>query len=132
LTNTSVQSLAADASNIYAGFALGGVWRRSLSDMVTSVPLSVGEAPQVFTLAQNYPNPFNPSTTIRYELARSGNVKLEVYNTMGQSIALLVNSRQEAGYHEVTFDGSRSSSGLYFYRMQAGQYVATKKMLLLK
>jgi hypothetical protein len=132
LTNTSVQSLAADASNIYAGFALGGIWRRLLSDMVTSVPPSVGEAPQVFSLAQNYPNPFNPSTTVRYALPSRALVVLSVYNTLGQQVTTLVNETQDPGYHDARFDGSNLASGVYFYRLQAGDFVATKRLLLLR
>jgi hypothetical protein len=88
--------------------------------------------PKEFSLMQNYPNPFNPSTTIRYGLPQRSQVTLTVYNTLGQSVSTLVNGDMEAGYHEVKFDGSGLSSGVYFYRMQAGSYVETKKLLLVR
>lgn len=88
--------------------------------------------PMVYTLEQNYPNPFNPSTTIRYSLPHRSPVSLTVYNTLGQQVASLVQGQQEAGAYEVKFDGSNLASGVYFYRLQAGNYVATKKLLLMK
>jgi hypothetical protein len=83
-------------------------------------------------LAQNYPNPFNPSTTIRYGLPKSAHVMLSVYNTLGQHAATLVNESQLAGYHEVRFNGSGLASGVYFYRMEAGSFVETKRLILIR
>jgi hypothetical protein len=88
--------------------------------------------PAAFALEQNYPNPFNPTTIIRYALPQARRVRIEVYNTLGQQVAQLVNGDQEAGYHEVQFDSSGLASGVYFYRLQAGTYVETRKLLLLK
>jgi hypothetical protein len=88
--------------------------------------------PVSFTLAQNYPNPFNPATTIRYTLPHRSQVLLAVYNTLGQRVAALVQGQEEAGSYEVKFDGSNLASGVYFYRLQAGTYVETKKLLLLR
>jgi hypothetical protein len=90
------------------------------------------ELPNAFALLQNYPNPFNPSTTIRYGLPHSARVILNVYNTLGQAVATLVNDQREAGHHEVRFDGSSFASGVYYYRMQAGGFVQTKRLMLLK
>jgi len=91
-------------------------------------------APSVrdFHLLQNYPNPFNPSTTIRYALPARAHVTLSVFNTLGQIVATLVNGLQDAGSHEVKFDGSGLSSGVYFYRIRAGAFVETKRLVLLK
>jgi hypothetical protein len=91
-----------------------------------------GGLPKEVSLIQNYPNPFNPSTTIRYGLPNRSHVLLTVYNTLGQQIAVLRDAEQEAGYHEVEFDGSMLSSGVYFYRMQAGGFVQTKRLLILR
>ncbi len=98
----------------------------------TTVDHPVGDVPQSMTLHQNYPNPFNPSTTIRYGLPNRSNVTLSVFNTLGQAAAELVSGEQDAGYHEVKFDGSGLSSGVYFYRMQAGSFTETKKLLLVR
>jgi hypothetical protein len=89
-------------------------------------------ASESFALLQNYPNPFNPSTTIQYALPSRAHVTLTVFNTLGQQVAELVNGEREAGYHEVTFDGRNLTSGVYLYRMQAGSYVGTKKLLVVR
>ncbi len=95
---------------------------------ITEVP---GVAPS-FTLNQNYPNPFNPSTTIRYGLPRRSHVALAVFNTLGQKVSSLVEEEQAAGYHEVRFDGNGLASGVYFYRIQAGGFSQTRKMLIVR
>ena len=85
-----------------------------------------------YELSQNYPNPFNPQTMIRYGLPEDAQVRLVVYNVAGQKIKTLVNEEQEAGYHECIWDGKDVASGIYFYRLQAGDFVQTRKMVLLK
>jgi hypothetical protein len=95
-----------------------------------------GLSPQVFALSQNYPNPFNPSTRIQYSLEKAGMVSLKVYNVLGLEVATLVNGRQEAGSYTVPFGINKGtfglSSGVYFYRLQAGSFVSTKKLILMK
>ncbi len=90
------------------------------------------EIPETASLDQNYPNPFNPSTSIRFGLPAESNVTLEVYNLLGQRVATLVNGEMKAGYHTIAFDASSLSSGVYLYRIQAGSFVQTKRMTLLK
>jgi hypothetical protein len=95
------------------------------------------ETPTVFALDQNYPNPFNPSTTIRYQLPQDQKVTLEVYNVLGQRVTTLVNEAQAAGTYLLQWDatndqGYRVSSGVYFYRLQAGSFVESRKMLLIR
>lgn len=89
-------------------------------------------APVKFDLSQNYPNPFNPSTVIEYSLASNSQVKLEVYSITGQRIKVLVDEVQPAGVYHVKFNGSSLASGIYFYRITAGNFVVTKKMQLIK
>jgi hypothetical protein len=100
-------------------------------DLLTGVA-EKGTPPGNFRLFQNYPNPFNPSTTIRYALPGRAHVTLTIFNTLGQKVATPVNESQEAGYHDVRFDGSGVASGVYFYRLMAGEYVATKRLLLIR
>jgi hypothetical protein len=104
------------------------------SKLATSIePASAGNTiPKEFSLGQNYPNPFNPLTIIRYGLPQRSYVFLSVFNALGQRVATLVQGEVEAGYHEVRFDGSGLASGVYFYRIQAGTYVETKKLLLIR
>ena len=90
-----------------------------------------GESSEV-VLVGNYPNPFNPATEISFSLPSASHVKLEVFNVMGQKVATLVDGQFEAGEHVVRWDGSDAASGVYFYRLQAGDFVDTKKMMLLK
>jgi hypothetical protein len=88
--------------------------------------------PKVFALEQNYPNPFNPSTVMSYQLPVASNVSLKVYDVLGREVATLVNGRQEAGRYSVSFNAASFASGVYFYRLQAGNFVQTKKMMLVK
>jgi hypothetical protein len=88
--------------------------------------------PKTFELSRNYPNPFNPSTTIRYSLPKAGNVKLTVYNILGQEVVTLVNEFKEAGVHTVNFNASELNSGLYIYKLHAGSFNQTRKMMLIK
>jgi hypothetical protein len=89
-------------------------------------------APVLFSLEQNYPNPFNPSTSIKYSVPESGNIRLSVYNIVGEEVAVLVNGFSQAGSFEVTFDASNLSTGVYLYKLQSANSVQTKKMILLK
>jgi len=88
--------------------------------------------PEKYSLGQNYPNPFNPSTTINFELPLSNFVSLKVYDMMGREAASLVNENKEAGFYSVKFDGSKLSSGMYFYKLQSGDFSSTKKFILVK
>jgi hypothetical protein len=93
--------------------------------------VEVATIPTVFALEQNYPNPFNPSTTIRYDLPKSANVSLNIYNTLGQLMTTLVDEKKESGYYAVQWYAN-VPSGIYFYRLQTGEYAETKKMILLR
>ena len=99
---------------------------------LTAVKQHVASLATVFTLAQNYPNPFNPSTQIDFSIPQQSNVQLKVYNTLGQLVATLVNGNLSAGMHSVNFDARNLASGLYIYRLSAGNFTSVKKMMLLK
>ncbi|MDT3695163.1 MAG: T9SS type A sorting domain-containing protein [Ignavibacterium sp.] len=88
--------------------------------------------PKEFKLEQNYPNPFNPTTRIRYQVSSLSEVSLKVYGILGSEAATLVNEKQEPGYYEVSWDASNLASGVYIYRLQAGSFISTKKMIVLK
>ena len=120
------------SANPFAGTLGGGVWRRPLSEMITSVERSATDLPTDFGLEQNYPNPFNPTTNIMYTVPNREYVNLTVYNILGEKIATLVDEEKAPGKYTVTFDGSRLSSGVYFYRLHAGRFNETREMVLVK
>lgn len=99
---------------------------------VTGIEKIDDAIPAAFELSQNYPNPFNPSTTITYSLPNNNDVVLEIYNTLGQKVATLINQKQTAGTYNVTFDASNLATGVYFYRLQSGNFMEVRKMMLLK
>jgi hypothetical protein len=88
--------------------------------------------PRVYALHQNYPNPFNPATTIRFELPSASQVSLRVYNILGQEVVTLVNGEKSAGVYDVRFNAVGLPSGMYVYRLRAGDFVAVRKLLILK
>jgi hypothetical protein len=88
--------------------------------------------PSSFKLYQNYPNPFNPMTTIEFEIPERANVKLIVYDILGREVGKLVDKELEPGRYKVNFEASELSSGVYFYRLEAGKFADVKKMLLVK
>ncbi len=130
-TVTGTGTLVGDIGfNAVAGLTING-----------SVVVNVNEQksdklPTVYSLAQNYPNPFNPSTKIKFAIPeeKTGNlipVQLKVYDLLGNEVAVLVNESKQAGSYEVNFDASCLSSGVYFYKLDAGNFVKTRKMILL-
>jgi Secretion system C-terminal sorting domain len=114
-----------------AGATVGPVWSFT-TGMSSSIRAEADGVPGEFALLQNYPNPFNPSTTIKYKLPGSSDVRLSVSDMLGREVSVLVNERREAGVHEVKFDASSLSSGMYLYRLQAGEYVQTRKCILMR
>ena len=105
----------------------GVLWTHVLEDFE-----QISTLPSAYGLEQNYPNPFNPTTTIRFALPRRSQVNLKLYNLLGQTVATLVNKELPAGEYEVTLNGDGLSSGVYFYRIVAGDFVQGRKLILLK
>ncbi len=126
----AVYNRALTQSEVTQNFNAGGNPAAAIAKAEFQAP--GGNLPRDYYLHQNYPNPFNPQTTIRYDLPTNGNVTLKLYSSIGEEIATLVNQFQMAGVHELPVDGSTLSSGVYFYRLQSGAFVTTKKMTLLK
>jgi len=136
---------AIDSNGVYVAGATTGEFEVTATDPATGlsgtarvgngVPVATEEAedvPTAFRLDQNYPNPFNPMTTIPYVLPTPERVRLVVYDLLGRQVAVLVNAMQPTGTHQVQFDASRLPSSVYFYRLTAGRFSLTRKMILLK
>jgi hypothetical protein len=136
--------------SVFNGAFTSGFWKLSISDtaagdtgllkrwcLVITYINCVGvpqttTIPNYYSLSQNYPNPFNPSTSIKFTMPKGDNVKLVVFDALGREVKTLVNEYRNAGVYDVNFDASSLSSGVYFYRIQAGDFSETKKMLLVK
>ena len=132
LTDLGVQSLAANGTKLFAGTDSSGIWEVPVASLTTGVKESVGKTPREFSLSQSYPNPFNPTTVINYQIRLTSHVTLKVYDILGREVESLVDRQQTAGNYSVSFDGSNLPSGVYLYRLQAGNFSSVKKMMLLK
>ncbi|MBI5474931.1 MAG: T9SS type A sorting domain-containing protein [Ignavibacteriae bacterium] len=136
--------LANDATSLYCGTDVRGVWKRPLSELVAVKEIASG-TPATFSLEQNYPNPFNPTTMIRFTVpanvgtgpARTASagghaLSLRVYDLLGREVATLVNQNLNAGSYETVFSAEGLPSGAYFYTLRTAEFVQTKRMTLLK
>ena len=132
-TDARVEALAATSTYLIAGNSnfLAGVWRRPLSEM-TSVERLSTDLPTHFSLDQNYPNPFNPATTISFGVPSKSFVSLKVFDALGREVSSLVEEELTAGTYSQKWNAEGVASGVYFYRLQAGSFVETKKLLLLR
>jgi hypothetical protein len=120
---------------IYFAFNRYKIVPRTSADFGTITSIEIDRDPSVpaeYSLAQNYPNPFNPTTVIEYSLPLQKPVTLKIYNVLGQEVRTLINEVQAAGKYKVRFEGASIASGVYFYRLDAGEFSQVKKMLLLK
>ena len=107
------------------------IYSVDVSSIVVGVH-NISQIAETYSLSQNYPNPFNPSTKIQFSIPKSGNVKIMVYDITGKEAKVLVNERKEIGQYEVEFNGSSLASGVYFYRIEAGDFREAKRMVLVK
>jgi len=130
LPNGCVYDLAVNDEYLFAG--VGVVWRRPLSEIVTSLEPTASNLPRMFSLHQNYPNPFNPKTVVSCQLPVASRMRVAVYDLMGRQVAELMDEQKEPGTYNVEFDGTGLSSGMYICRMTAGTFVECRKMVLAK
>ncbi|HTY11528.1 MAG TPA: T9SS type A sorting domain-containing protein [Bacteroidota bacterium] len=132
LPDGPVLSLFINDSSVFVGTELSGIWCASLS-AVTGVNQPIASViPGSFQLEQNYPNPFNPSTTISYQISEVANVKLRVYDILGRQVATLVDAKQYPGNYKAVFNAGNIASGVYFYRLEVKNYMAARKMAVIK
>jgi photosystem II stability/assembly factor-like uncharacterized protein len=131
LSGISVYSICIFNNYIYIGTSGLGVWRRPLSE-VTNVQTITNDVPQQFSLSQNFPNPFNPSTSIHFSVPSSEFVTLKVFDVLGDEVATLINEEKPEGTYEAVFNAANLTSGIYFYELKAGEFIQTKKMILMK
>ena len=127
-----VHGLAIAGNDLYAGTRGAGVWRRPLAELITSAGDISSEPKMSFSLEQNYPNPFNPSTTIEFALPKPAFVTLKVYNLLGEEVAALIAEQRSNGIHKFSWDASRLANGIYLYRLDAGDFVQSKKLILMR
>src|SRR4030095_5326630 len=130
LTNLRVDALLINGNYIYAGTYGAGVWKRNLSELV-AVNIISAEVPKEYNLFQNYPNPFNPTTNFEFRIADFGFVCLTIYDISGKEVEVLVNETLKPGIYKASWDASNKPSGIYFYKIIAGEYSETKKMILI-
>ena len=118
--------------SFWSGDAIDVFGTMDRKPVVNGVEQLGSDIPVSYELGQNYPNPFNPSTTINFSIPQSGLVTMKIFNILGQEVAELVNEVRNAGFHSVSFDASDLTSGMYIYKIQSGNFSATRKMMLVK
>ena len=126
-----VYSFLASATNLFAGTNLG-VYSRPLSEFTTAVKIDREKLPESFSLSQNYPNPFNPLTTISFDIPSRSFVSLKIFDILGREVSTIVSEELPAGSYSRQWNAANMASGVYFYRVHAGTYLETKRLLLLK
>jgi hypothetical protein len=132
----SVEKLIIYSDKIIAATS-DGLWARDTSEIVTFNEIQNKIMPDAYELYQNHPNPFNPSTRIKFTLPVDSHVKIDLYSTLGEKVDELTNSDYSIGSHEINFDASKLSNGIYYYKINAkgidgSSFTSTKKMILLK
>lgn len=130
-SDREITSLLIANNYIFAGTIDSSVWRRNLSEAIGIQQISE-VVPSIYTLRQNYPNPFNPTTKIIFAIPKSSNVKITIFDIAGKELETLVNEQLQPGLYQTVWDASKYSSGVYFYRITAGDFTETKRMTLVK
>ena len=129
LEGAHIYDIDINSNYLYAGTSRG-VWKRPLSEIM--LISSADSKPTHYTLMQNYPNPFNPTTTIRYSIPLQSLVTIKIFDILGRELETLINEEKQAGTYEITWNATNRPSGIYFYKIKAGNYTEAKKMVLLK
>jgi hypothetical protein len=129
LNTFTVRSAVGEPNRLFVSTFGGSIYR--VDQTLTSVQNQMS-VPHAFALDQNFPNPFNPTTTISYSVPKTAHVTLKVYDLLGKEVAVIVNELQDAGPHQTRFDASIFPSGVYFYRLKTGEYMQTRKLVLIK
>jgi hypothetical protein len=120
---------------VVRAFDLSGNISEASNEATTTITtdiLNEHQTPSTYSIEQNYPNPFNPTTSISYKVPEAANVQITLYDMLGRKLSTLVNERKSAGAYQLTLDMSSYSSGIYLYRMQAGNFVQTRRLTLIK
>ena len=130
LTSTVGQAISGNSESPAHKMQIG-FWQLYLQNVLLDVNEDV-VLPVEFKLEQNYPNPFNPSTIIKFGIPERSNVQITIYDLLGSEVTTLLNQELDKGWYDLTFNANGFSSGFYIYRMQAGNYISTKKMLMIK
>lgn len=135
--NTTITEVTPGHNVVFQGAFLQGVYTyRGYKFPISGLPTQAGNDPSVtpesFSLGQNYPNPFNPSTKFEYNIAKASFVEISIFDITGKELKKLVTEYEQPGKYTISFDGSRLSSGIYIYRLKAGDFMSSKKMILMK
>ena len=131
-TSGLVSIFCRDTNTVFAAGLNGTIVRTQNGGGIVGLNLSSGETPSQYSLSQNYPNPFNPSTKISFDLPHQGFTRLTIYNVVGKEVKVLLSGNIAAGKYETEFDASELPSGTYFYRLETGEFIETRKMILIK
>jgi len=133
LSGTRINAICAAKGYVFVGTEWKGIWRRPISDVITSVKSPTEQnIPSQYWLMQNYPNPFNPTTTIQFGLPNGEDVEIRIMNIIGQEVATLMHQHLPAGWHSVQWDAAGCASGIYICVMKAGDHIFSRKLVLFK
>ena len=132
LTFLGISAFAVSDTTLFVGTGGNGVWKRPLSEIITSVEGPSADLPTYFSLDQNYPNPFKPATSISFSLPCKSFVSLKVFNALEKEVSILLADELPAGTYARQWNAAALPSGVYFYRLQAGSFIETKKLVSLR